>query len=103
MRCPGCSKHCCENAPRCKYGRSYFAKQQEKQEEKTKVKYKWERKVTNGGLIWRLLSVNRRVKKAVCREDISEEELLCVLTDGEQEALYAILSKLEKTLHFEKR
>ena len=97
MKCPGCSKHCCENAPRCKYGRAYFAKQQQKKEE-PKPKFKWEANVIHGGLIWKLLHVNRKVKKAVCKGLISENRLMSALNAEEQTVLYAALEKLEKVL-----
>jgi len=98
-KCPGCSKHCCENAPRCKYGRAYFAKQQKKAEE---PKYKWEANVTRGGLIWKLLFVNRKVKKAVCKTIVSEEKLLAALTVEEKAMLQTALEKLETIVSFEK-
>lgn len=97
MKCPGCSKHCCEDAPRCKYGRNYFAKQQEKKQE-PKTQFKWEANVIQGGLIWKLLYVNRKVKKAVCRGVISENSLMAALSTQEQAVLYEALEKLEKVL-----
>lgn len=101
MKCPGCSRHCSENAPRCKYGRAYFAKQQAKAE-KSAHTYKWEANVSRGGLVWKLLFVNRRLKKAVCKGRVQEEALLQALTADEQALLHTVLEKLDAAVPAEK-
>lgn len=103
MKCTGCSKHCCEDAPKCKYGRTYFAKMRDKQEqENPKQQYKWERNLTRGSLIWQMLMVNRRMKKAVCKGRITEEALIAALTLDEYEMLHKALDRLSAAIPAEK-
>ena len=96
--CPGCSKHCPMGAPRCKYGRAYFEKQAAKQTEQSAKKCKWKTRVTPDSALWQLLSVSRRLKKALCHGEITEARLLSALDAQEQQALSVLLNRLENTL-----
>lgn len=96
--CPGCSRHCSLNAPRCKYGCRYIAKlEKQKQTCETPLR-KWERDVQRGGLLWRLLHVSRWMKKALRDGCTSEKELLCLLDESHQRDLALALSALEACL-----
>lgn len=87
-RCPGCSKHCCADHPRCKYGRKYF------KETPAKPKYKWDPFTSVDSPVWNLFFVSRRLKKQVCKSKVSEEQLLNRLSKDEQTALSLLLKKL---------
>ena len=101
MTCPGCSRHCCVDALRCKYGCAYFAKMQESKQLPPQ-KYKWEKHFVQGGVIWQILMVNRRMKKAVCKGKVTEDALLARLTQPEQQLICSQLTKLEGALPAEK-
>ena len=88
-RCPGCSKHCPASNPKCGYGRKYFEKHPVPASPKLK---KWEKRVIPGGLTWQFIAAARRVKKSL--KDTPEEEILRRLTPQEQDALAALLAKL---------
>ena len=99
--CPGCSRHCCAAAPRCKYGRKYFAAQSAccpKKCEQQKMKHKWERFVRREDALWQLMTTARRVKKALVRREITGDELLSALNASEQETLLALLGRLESSV-----
>lgn len=95
--CPGCSKHCAVGCARCKYGKSYFAKhnitEAERGASSRRKQRKWEKKVTEGGLLWNALWTFRAVKKALRRGELTEEKLLCALSEEEKQQLGAILEK----------
>ena len=96
--CPGCSRHCPAYAVRCKYGQKYFEKHPPESPAPCSKKHKWEKHVTSGGLVWQLIAGSRNVKKALCREQITEETLLRQLTPEEQEALSRLLTRLSEPI-----
>lgn len=89
LRCPGCSKHCKASNPKCKYGRKYFEAHPTALSPKLK---KWEKRVTPQGPLWQLITTARLVKKSL--KDTPEEDILRRLTPQEQDALVALLAKL---------
>ena len=91
--CPGCSRHCPACSVRCKYGRIYFQKHPPEAVDGTK-KRKWERHVAEGGLMWSLLTNGKKLKKALCRQKLTEAGLMSLLSDEEQSALFSALHKL---------
>lgn len=97
-RCPGCSRHCPLNAPRCKYGCRYVSKLKNQTQEAETPLRKWERDVQRGGLLWRLLYVSRWMKKALRKGCISEKELLSLLDESHQQELAVALAALEACL-----
>lgn len=86
--CPGCKRHCPLHDVRCKKGRAWAEKIQSVQ------KHKWEKHVSPGGTLWQLLWTGRRVKKALRREEASEEMLLHNLSEAEQVQLCALLARI---------
>lgn len=95
--CPGCHKHCPLNAPRCKYGLSYLAKQEKKKASCSSSKqkhYKWEQYVAQNGPAWKLLTISRNAKKALCRRDITESALFAAFTEEEKQLFAKMLDKL---------
>ena len=98
--CPGCSRHCTRNEIRCKRGRAYFAEhgadglKVHPADEKRK-KRKWEKYVDEGGLVWRMLFVSLRAKKALRRGKIDEAKLISVLDEQDRVQLDRILKKLD--------
>ena len=105
-RCPGCGKHCPLSAPRCKYGRAYAAKHALEPGKngavKEECKHKWERYVTRNQPLWKMLTVSRRVKKGLCHSQITEQELMAVLTAEQQKQLAEILRRLQSAAEKEK-
>ena len=95
-RCPGCSRHCCLDAPRCKYGCRYCQKSQPA-EKKTK-KHKWRQFVQADGALAQLIDTGRRARKALARGEAVEAQLLASLSPEEQESLRALLEKLNAAL-----
>lgn len=105
--CPGCSRHCTADKVRCKHGRAYFAKlsdhnAKEGKHPRTglcrKHKHKWERDVEQGGMLWHMLSISRRIKKALHKGDIAESQLLNALSESEKTQLAEILRKMNGLL-----
>lgn len=103
--CPGCHKHCKEGAPRCKYGRRYFAKLNQQgaspcpcSKKNCKHKTKWESFVEPEGLVWKLLSTSRSIKKALRSKQCTEAHLLSGLTENEQQMLFTLLDRLSSSL-----
>ena len=102
--CPGCSRHCTRNEIRCKRGRAYFAEHSEAESKEIPMrrdshkKHKWEKHVCIGGLFWQLIFVSRKVKKALRREKIAEEQLMSVLDDQDRLQLSRILKKLDERI-----
>ena len=93
--CPGCGKHCPLSCPRCKYGMRYAAKQQKEEAEcKKKKQAKWERYVTPNSTAHLMLSTSRRVKKALCHQEVTENELFAAFTPFEKEIFTTLLQKL---------
>lgn len=93
--CPGCSRHCPANAVRCKRGRAYFAEREAAGPEKRPHgKHKWEKRVSEGGLLWQLICFSRSAKKALCGKEIAEAQLLDALSEPERNQLWEILEKL---------
>ena len=102
--CPGCSRHCTRDNPRCKRGRAYFAQLQDGEPRATAVrkgsgkKRRWEKHVTEGGIAWQLIYVGRRAKKALRREEISEAQFINALDEQERDQLAQLLKKLDASL-----
>ena len=104
LTCPGCHKHCKENAPRCKYGQSYFAKQKKKAAAKgiedgrpiPQKHCKWERYVEKEGPAWKMLMLSRKIKKDLCHQKITEEQLFSCLSDTEKQIFSYLLDKLSE-------
>ncbi len=94
--CPGCSRHCSMDAPRCKYGKKYFAKccPCPAIAEKAGKARKWKDALEKDGLIRRLLKTGKRIRKGLKRGEITESALLSRLTPSEKESLEAVLEKL---------
>ena len=91
-RCPGCSRHCCLDAPKCKYGCKYAMKMQAQPE--PKKKYKWEKFADREGVLGQLILSGRRAKKALLGRKSTEEQLLKNLSAQEREQLACLLAKL---------
>ena len=103
--CPGCSRHCPAKHLRCKYGQKHFEKLRRAEEAKSlivqaekKPRHKWEKHVTPDGLFWHLLWYSGRIKRALRKKKISEQQLLSTLTQQEQAQLDALLEKVTKIL-----
>ena len=102
--CPGCSRHCTRDNPRCKRGRAYFAQMRDGVPKAAAVrkgsgkKRRWEKHVAEGGTAWQLICVGRRAKKALRREEISEAQLMSALNDQEREQLSLLLKKVDERL-----
>ena len=103
--CPGCKKHCPMGAPRCKYGRNYFEKAAAAQEkplhrethhEKGTKRHGWEKNVTQGSAVHRLISVGRSAKKALKQGRLTEAQLLASLSEEDRRALSEILELFER-------
>jgi len=96
--CPGCSKHCPLNAPRCKYGIRHAAKLQKKATAcatKKQKQYKWERHTAKGGPAHLMLTVSRSAKKALCHEKTTEERMFASFTPAEKELFASLLAKID--------
>ena len=111
-KCPGCRKGCSADAPRCKYGKKYFAKlssaqepcAEKKREAHEKLfrrgkKRKWEKNVEREGMLWHFLMVGRGIKKMLLAGKIREEEIWDALSSSEKEALESILEKMAKKIY----
>lgn len=98
--CPGCSRHCPMHHLHCKYGKNYFAKKLAKEQEMPaeKHKHRWEKYVTDGGVVRQMIDVSRKTKKALCHEKITEAEVLAALNMQEREALRQTLDKISSVL-----
>lgn len=105
--CPGCSRHCTADKVRCKHGRAYFAKLIDHNAEENsdlqtglrrKHKHKWERDVEQGGVLWHMLCIGRRIKRALRRREITEPQLLNALSESEKTQFLEILRKMNGTL-----
>jgi len=99
--CTGCSRHCTAENVRCKHGRAYFAiAAQAKAPEggMQKPARKWERGLTPGGSLWQLLTLSRRMKKALRGGEIKEQKVISVLTQAEQQQLLQLIGKLDGAL-----
>ena len=99
--CPGCKRHCPAGHARCKYGQKYFEKHHPSTQTEPPAKerrHAWEKHVTPGGLFWQLLWQSRRIKRALRKEKVSEQQLLLALSVQEQEQLRVLLDKISKTL-----
>ena len=90
--CPGCSRHCPMGAEHCKYGRRYFAKLAETEQQKT---YKWEKYVEKNGLVWQLLMTARRIKKTLRSQKLTEEQLLAALDQEQRQQFSELKKKME--------
>ncbi len=99
--CPGCKKHCPLSNVRCKYGRNYIEKMEisakKKKEEKTN-RHKWEKYVSDSGMLHELLSASGRIKRALRDGKTDEPALIGNITAEEQEAFEAVLKKLSGNL-----
>lgn len=113
--CPGCKKRCPAGAPKCKFGRTYFAKAHKGPKHKSgkgtlpdrlfglrmpdrKHAFKWEKHLVTGGLGWKFLYVSRNFKKSLTKSPLTEEQIFSVLTPEEKESLSSILEKLNDSL-----
>ena len=101
--CPGCSRHCAASNVHCKYGQRYFEKMQKTEAAETlcaqekdtkKHRRKWEKRVKEGGLTWKLLWVGSQSKQALRRKKLTEHELMATLNETEQAQLDALLGKI---------
>lgn len=99
--CPGCSRHCTAGNEHCKYGRKYFGEKQktpenggERKQEPVNHQRKWEKHVTAGSPVWKLLWTASRSKRALRRKECTEQELLSLLDEVEQAQLDALLQKI---------
>ena len=110
--CPGCRKGCSADAPRCKYGKMYFAQNNRGQEHypienrpayeapfEYGKKRKWEKRVEREGLAWRFLMVGRGMKKMLLDGKIVEEDLFEDLNNSEKQALSVVLEKLGRRIY----
>ena len=100
---PGCSRHCPANHPRCKYGQKYLEKIAKatachSKDSEKKPRCKWEKHVTPHGLCWQLLWNSRRIKQALRKNKVTEQQLLSALSTQEQVQLCALLAKVTKPL-----
>ena len=96
--CPGCSRRCSADNIRCKRGREYF--RQCAAEEtcslcSKKHKYKWEKYVSEEGMLRRLLVIARGIKRALRGGMVREEQIMEALNEQEWEQLAGLLKKLE--------
>ena len=97
--CPGCGRHCTAENVRCKYGRSYFEKRNGEARNGTeRRRYKWEGFVEQEGLLWKMLMLSARLKKALKSGDRTEAQLMDGLTGGEKELLADAIRKIEETM-----
>ena len=99
--CPGCSRHCSLDHVRCKYGQKYLEKMKKAQADNHSAqkaaethRYKWEKHVKAAGSAWKLLYCGSRLKRALRKKTLTEEQLFSVLSDEERTQLDALLSKL---------
>lgn len=97
--CPGCGKHCPMSHPRCRYGRTYFARLNAPAPEHARPRHKWEAFVTRDEPIWLLLDTARSLRKALKKERVTEAQLLDRLSDDEQLRLTALLRRLAGAPH----
>lgn len=96
--CPGCSRHCCLDKPKCKYGCRYCAKLQAEKENKTAKKHKWEKYVNRNNAFGMTIRIGRKLKKALLKKEITEAQLLHVLNGQERDTLAALLEKINFAL-----
>ncbi len=110
--CPGCSRHCTADAVRCKRGRAYFEKLEEKKRSDHPVKgkehcsrhgCKWKELVEKGGALWTLLSAGKEIKKALCHGEITEAQLTESLNAEEWAQLTGLLGRLSAELKERKK
>jgi len=92
--CPGCSKHCPLDKPKCKFGRAYSEKIKNAQFKPAK-RPKGARCASPDSPVGQLLRTGRKLKKGLKKGKITEERLVEALAPGEREALTAILGKLD--------
>ena len=96
--CPGCSRHCTQDCVRCKYGQRYFEKKNAMETEQKSApkerQRKWEKHVSKGGLLWKLLFAGSQCKRALKKKGLTEQMILQVLNREEQAELDALLEKL---------
>ncbi|MBQ7885318.1 MAG: hypothetical protein IJ313_00330 [Clostridia bacterium] len=67
-------------------------------EDNGKHRRKWEKHVLQGGLTWKFLWMGSRIKKALRRKRLTEQDLLAALSGEEQARLAALLDKLSGIL-----
>ena len=101
--CPGCSRHCAADALRCKRGRAYFEKLERKAQESAlpkkageckKHSCKWERLVSESGVLRTLFTVSRALKRSLKSGECTEAQLTDRLTQEEAHQLELLLNKL---------
>lgn len=98
-RCPGCSRRCKEGNVRCKYGRSYFEERKADSQKAVKDrKYKWERYVETGSTVWKLLRLNAELKRAIKDGDLTEQQIMCRLTDEERQVFEGLLDRMSEVI-----
>lgn len=110
--CPGCSRHCAADVVRCKRGRVYFEKLEEKKRSGHPVKNKehcgshgckWKKLVAKGGALRTLLQTGKDIKKALCHGEITEAQLTARLNAEEWAQLTDLLSRLGAELKLQKK
>ena len=94
-KCPGCKRHCSACNPKCGYGRKYFSACRKKQK-----RHKWEKYAEHGGLVWQLLDVSKKLKKALKQQEICEKDVLNVLSEQDRQQLFDLLSTVKKQLNY---
>ena len=104
--CPGCSRHCAADALRCKRGRAYFEKLErktqaspspEKAGECKKHICKWERLVSEEGVMRTLFTASRALKRSLKSGEYTETQLTDRLTPEETHQLELLLNKLQNS------
>ncbi|MBQ2956474.1 MAG: hypothetical protein IJE08_08425 [Clostridia bacterium] len=102
--CPGCSRHCAADALRCKRGRAYFEKLERKAQESALPKKageckkhacKWERLVSESGVVRTLFTVSRALKRNLKSGECTEAQLTGKLSPEEAHQLELLLNKLQ--------
>ena len=107
LLCPGCGRHCPASAPRCKYGRNYFAKKSACSASSCPHSecafhpgrtYKWEKHAPRETLLGQFLLVGCKTKKALKNKNITQQQLLESLPQEETQRLSETLAKLNALL-----
>lgn len=92
--CPGCRRHCTADHPHCKFGCKYFARCCESKDKKNH-KYKWEKYTAPDGLARQLQFTAHKVKKALRKGRLTEDQLISALTFDERQLFAELLKKLK--------
>ena len=110
--CPCCSRHCTRDSLRCKYGRTYFEKLDQRAAEQAAApqteaarscKHKWAKLVAPDGLLFQLLTVSCKAKKALRSGRLTEAQLTASLTEANRDQLSSLLARLDDFLNESKK